>query len=139
LVPSTYVRGDTVHVTHYVTKVQEERRSTRWTLTEWLRIKERMRMMDVWLAMFSQPKKDSFHPELNLEYGKTQGVLALREGDGDAGESDTAGSEMRGTLWLTNLITASTGLRTLNVDLGIEGFAKDSGAYTLLGGTQAQA
>ena len=53
--------GDHTVVTTYVTKVQEKRRSTRWTLTEWLRIKERMRMMDVWLAMFSSPKKEIRH------------------------------------------------------------------------------
>ncbi len=34
------------YVTTYVTKVQEQRKSTRWTLTEWLRIKERMKLMD---------------------------------------------------------------------------------------------
>src|SRR5258707_569097 len=57
--------ADTV-VTTYVTKTQDERQSTRFNLTEWLRIKERMKMMDVWLSMFSDPKKDKFAPELNL-------------------------------------------------------------------------
>ena len=58
-------RGDT-QVTTYVIKTQEERQQTRWSMTEWLRIKERMKMMDVWLAMFSDPKKDKFQPELML-------------------------------------------------------------------------
>ena len=44
-------------VTTYVIKTQDERDQTRWTLTEWLRIKERMKMMDVWLAMFSDPRR----------------------------------------------------------------------------------
>jgi hypothetical protein len=71
---SQSIKAETV-VTTYVTKVQEERQTTRWTLTEWLRIKERMQMMDLWLAMFSDPKKDRFRPELVVSYSVTKGTV----------------------------------------------------------------
>lgn len=105
----------------YVRDVQEERRSTRWTLTEWLRIKERMRMMDVWLAMFSSPKKDKFRPELNLVYGKTRGVYTIYNSNGGIA-GDNSGTQLKGQIWLTNIVTATTRLRTVNIDFGIEGY-----------------
>ena len=107
-------------VTTYVTKVQEERETTRWTLTEWLRIKERMRMMDLWLAMFSDPKKDRFRPELVVSYSVTKGTV---EKDLLSGlESASAqGAQGHAQLWLTNLISGTVGIRTLNIDLGVEG------------------
>jgi len=116
--------ADTV-VTTYVTHVQEERASTRWTLTEWLRIKERMRLMDLWLAMFSNPKKDHFSPELNLSYSIAKGNLALTAPGQGAGPGEAVtGTEMRAQLWLTNLVSGLVGVRTLNIDIGLEGFAK---------------
>lgn len=111
----------TTYVTTYVTKVQEERASTRWTLTEWLRIKERMRMMDVWLAMFSNPKTDSFSPELNLAYGFSRGAVTLKNaGEGEPEVAQVNGAQGRAQLWLTNLISTAVGIRTLNIDLGGE-------------------
>lgn len=108
-------------VTQYVVKVQEERESTRWTLTEWLRIKERMKMMDVWLAMFSDPK-DRFRPELNLVYGQQEGVFSTNQGDH---KGDSRASVVRGQLWLTNLISSTFGVRALNIDFGLEAGLRD--------------
>ncbi|HET9238468.1 MAG TPA: hypothetical protein VFO10_14505 [Oligoflexus sp.] len=115
-------------VVTYIEDVQEERKSTRWTLTEWLRIKERMKMMDVWLAMFSDPKKDKFAPELSLQYGQSRGLSLFRYGDAaDFQDSTWATSETehkkehgRLQFWFTNLVSSTTGLRTLDIDLGIE-------------------
>jgi hypothetical protein len=115
-------------VVTYIEDVQEERKSTRWTLTEWLRIKERMKMMDVWLAMFSDPKKDKFAPELNLQYGQSRGLSLFKYGDSaDFNEDTWASSETehkkehgRLQFWFTNLVSSTTGLRTLDIDLGIE-------------------
>lgn len=106
-------------VTTYVVKTQEERENTRWTLTEWLHIKERMKMMDVWLAMFSNPQKDQFSPELNLSYGARRGALTQSVNSQSA---DTEATQFKGQLWLTNLISSTFGMRTLNIDLGGEGF-----------------
>lgn len=109
-------------VTTYVTKVQEERKSTRFTLTEWLRIKERMKLMDVWLAMFSDPKKSAFQPELNLVFFKSKGKLeytAINSTEDDSG--DISGTQAKVQLYLTNLFSGSTGLRLLNIDFGVEG------------------
>lgn len=119
--------GAETYVTTYVTKVQEERESTRWTLTEWLRIKERMRMMDLWLAMFSDPKKDQFRPELNLSYGVTRGQLSLTDGASSVQIGASAGVQGRAQLWLTNLISGTVGIRTLNIDLGGEAYQRTTG------------
>lgn len=128
LLSSPLAQGETV-VTTYVTKVQEERESTRWTLTEWLRIKERMRLMDVWLAIFSSPEKDKFRPELNISYGLTKGQSTLTNPEGGSEQASVNGRTVRAQLWLTNILSSSAGIRTLNVDLGFEGFARDSGPF----------
>lgn len=118
-------------VTTYVTKVQEERKSTRWTLTEWLRIKERMKMMDVWLAMFSDPAKDKFRPELSIHGGLSKGA-AVYEGFASAGSRfDLDGFKTESTyggaqLWLTNLISSQVGIRMLNVNLGADYYMQET-------------
>lgn len=113
-------------VTTYVVKTQEERASTRWTLTEWLRIKERMKMMDVWLAMFSDPKKDRFRPELNLSYGLLQGSMSLVSNTGASEKGTLKSQSLKGQLWLTNILTGTVGIRSLNIDLGFEAGSKGS-------------
>ena len=100
-----------------MTRVQEERKSTRWTLTEWLRIKERMKMMDVWLKLFG-PEKDAktFSPEFDLFYGVKEGTVTENQ------ESLSVNTKMaRGQLWLKNLVSSTTGVRILNIDLGLDG------------------
>ncbi|MDA9951048.1 hypothetical protein N9D31_00605 [Oligoflexaceae bacterium] len=105
----------------YVHETQEYRKSTRWTLTEWLRIKERMKMMDVWLAMFSDPNKDkSFRPELNLNYGIHNGQFSVTGTNNH--EADLTGKYARVQLWLTNIITGTLGIRMLNIEIGAEGY-----------------
>jgi hypothetical protein len=124
--PSLHAQGK--RVVTYIEDVQEERKSTRWTLTEWLRIKERMKMMDVWLAMFSDPKKDKFAPELSLQYGQSRGLSLFKYGDAaDFQDTTWATSETehkkehgRLQFWFTNLVSSTTGLRTLDIDLGLE-------------------
>ena len=106
----------TVFSSTYVIEVQKYRKDTRFTLTEWLRIKERMKLMDVWLAMFSSPKKDRFRPELNLTYGLLNGSLKT-----DSTDYTEQKKAFKGQLWMTNLITSTIGIKTLNIDLGIEG------------------
>ena len=109
-------------VTTYVTETQEKRRSTRWTLTEWLRIKERMKLMDLWLAMVSNPKKDKFAPELSLAYGKPEGDLSLSNSVNPVESELGARSAQVGRVqfWFTNLISSTTGLKTPNVDIGFD-------------------
>ena len=119
LFPALKSRADVVT---YVVKVQEERASTRFTLTEWLKIKERMRMMDLWMALFAEPKKPTFAPELLLSYS---GVNASLRDDSLASPLDATGKVVRGQFWFTNLVSATTGLRTLNIDLGLEGAYAD--------------
>lgn len=107
-----------------VEETQEERKELRWTLTEWLRIKERMKMMDVWLAMNSNPAKDTFKPEIQLAYWQARGEYQLDTGvDGTMEKYMTANdssNEGRIQLYLTNLVTAATGWKVPNIDLGLE-------------------
>lgn len=118
-------------VTTYVTRVQEEREKTRWTLTEWLRIKERMKMMDVWLAMFSDPAKDRFRPELNLSWLVTRAAVDRKSGvasDPSVSQSSlSTGHTGKAQFWATNLVSSTVGIRTLNLDLGVETGQHDSG------------
>lgn len=109
----------------YIIKVQEKRHSTRWTLTEWLRIKERMRLMDLWLAMFSNPKADEFRPELNLSYGILQGTSAIGS-DNEYETFEHRSRSLKGQIWMTNILTASTGLKMVNIDFGLEGVRRET-------------
>jgi len=122
------IQAQTRRVVTYIEDVQDERKSTRWTLTEWLRIKERMKLMDVWLAMFSDPKKNKFAPELSLQYGQSRGLSLFKYGDATNFDentwslSETEHTKEQGKIqfWFTNLVSSTTGLRTLDIDLGIE-------------------
>ena len=117
----------TTTVTTYVLHSQEERNTTRWTLTEWLRIKERTRLMDVWLAMFSNPKQNMFRPELNVSILSTRSTLQ-RKVDGALTDNGTGqGTSAMAQVWLTNLLTSRVGIRMLNIDIGFEAGAHDSG------------
>ncbi len=49
LVTSPCARADEVYT--FVVKKQEEKKLKRWTLQEWLETKEKMRLMDMWLAL----------------------------------------------------------------------------------------
>lgn len=120
-------------VTTYITQVQEERNDTRFTLTEWLKIKERMKLMDVWLAMFSSPQESkTFRPELSLFYGVTKGKAL--DGVSDPGADRSADGQIgRAQLWLTNIVSSTFGIRTLNIDFGVGAQGgRTQGAMTLL-------
>ena len=120
--------GDSITtVTTYVVRTQEEREQTRWTLTEWLRIKERTKLMDVWLTMFSDTNKDKFRPELNASFLATRSTMQ-RKIDGAITENGTSqGNTMKAQVWMTNLVSSKVGIRTLNIDLGFEAGGRDSG------------
>ena len=119
-------------VTTYVITTQQERDNTRWTLTEWLKIKERMKMMDLWLAMFSEPEKDKFSPEVSFFYAKQKGDVSFT-GKGQTQSTIThAASVGRAQLWLTNLISGTVGLKTLNVDFGLESYLQMTDSLLLL-------
>ncbi len=116
-------------VTTYVIKTQEDRQSTRFTLTEWLRIKERMKLMDVWLAMFSDPNKDKFSPELLLSGFSTQGKLNYSSSNGESESGSVSGRSYMGQLWLTNIVSSTLGVHSLNIDFGVEGFGRQTTSF----------
>lgn len=116
-------------VTTYIIQTQEKRESTRWTLTEWMRIKERMKMMDVWLAMNSNSKNDSFAPELNFTYENRRGLLAQTGINNDSAIATQQGTAQ---LFLTNILSSTVGVRLLNIDLGFEGGMSQSQPVSVL-------
>ena len=83
-----------------------------------------MKMMDVWLAMNSDPKKDKFRPEIQFAYQMAQGDYDLRVGKNnvvdDFMKSDYLSNVGRLQLYLTNIVTAATGWKMPNIDLGME-------------------
>ena len=123
-----HAKADT-QITTYVIKTQEERQQTRWSMTEWLRIKERMKMMDVWLALFSDPKKDKFQPELMLSASATRSTFNYAASNGQTAVGPLSGGAFNGQLWLTNLISNTIGIRTLNVDLGASAYHRRSSSF----------
>jgi hypothetical protein len=99
-----------------------------------------MKLMDVWLAMFSDPQKKEgrFQPELNAAYFIRSSSIAHTTEAGLNVQAEPLSREERGyigysQLWLTNIVSASTGLKTLNIDLGFEGGQSHSGTYSSVG------
>jgi hypothetical protein len=127
----------TTTVSTYVVRTQEEREQTRWTLTEWLRIKERMKIMDAWIAMFSDPNEDKFSPEFNVSFLATKSTMRRKVDDVTTNDGNGSGNTVKAQAWMTNLISSKVGIRTLNVDCGFEAGARDSGILTVGGNNRS--
>lgn len=52
------VKADEVYT--FVVKKQEEKQKSRWTLSEWLATRDKMRLMDLWLALHSPSPYEFF-------------------------------------------------------------------------------
>jgi hypothetical protein len=62
----------------FVIKKQEEKAKVRWTLSEWLDTRDRMRMMDLWLAIHSPSPYEFFlSGNLQLNQGMPQNGAAV--------------------------------------------------------------
>ncbi len=114
------LKAQTKVVTTYIVQTQDEREKTRFTLTEWLRIKERMKLMDTWLALFSDPQKDKFSLEINFSYKMGRGEKVFAN-EGIANKYQSQKQHIASQLWLTNILTSTTKTRALNIDFGVEG------------------
>lgn len=135
---NTQGRAETT-VTTYVTHTQEERRSTRFTLTEWLNIKERMKLMDVWLAMFAGEKDKIFVPEINLSTTMFRSKYELLDKtNSNISPNEVEGIAYSGEIFLTNILRASTGLRLLNIDFGLGAYMKSSKDFAYLPQTESK-
>lgn len=100
---------------------QKERKSTQFNLTEWLLIKERIKAMDVWLAMNTKPDA-KFTPELALYYREGMRTISSDLFDSTDEKWRHYGAE----LWLTNIVSALTGWNTWNIDIGFSGHYGES-------------
>jgi hypothetical protein len=69
LVPNQSSRAES-DVYEVVVKKQEKKKSSRWTLQEWLATKERIRWMDLWLALHSSVNPFEFY--LGATRGQTE-------------------------------------------------------------------
>jgi hypothetical protein len=81
--------------------------------------------------MFSNPDKDNFSPELYLYYGMTTENINMTLNESTTEKGTSNGQVGRGQLWLTNLVTDTTKIRTLNIDFGVEGSVKSTKNLTL--------
>lgn len=63
---SIVCRADEVYT--FVVKKQEEKAKTRWSLEEWLKTRDRMRLMDLWLALHS-PSPYEFYVGADTQWG----------------------------------------------------------------------
>ena len=80
------------------------------------------------MAMFSDPGKDHFQPELNVSWLITRSAMERRAGDSSSlTEGSAAGHTGRAQFWMTNLVSSTLGVRTLNIDFGVEAGQHDSG------------
>ncbi|OFZ53369.1 MAG: hypothetical protein A2428_10425 [Bdellovibrionales bacterium RIFOXYC1_FULL_54_43] len=75
LVFSPNSRTDEIYT--FVVKKQEEKAKNRWTLAEWLETRDRMRLMDLWLALHS-PTPYEFVFEGAYESGERVGAVPLK-------------------------------------------------------------
>lgn len=68
--PTQPVSADEIYT--FVIKKQEEKATQRWTLAEWLKTRDRMRLMDLWLALHS-PSPYEFYLGGDRVFGDTRG------------------------------------------------------------------
>lgn len=108
--------GDSTVVIKIIEERQKSRESSRFTLLEWLKIKERMKEMDLWLALTTEPKS-RFSPELNLGYFTLDQKLVT---DSSKELTSEKSYSAEGTIWLTNIFSGTFGIRSLNIDFGLE-------------------
>lgn len=108
---------------NYIITVQKDRSKNRWTLTDWLQTKAKIRSQNNRVKrdfeVLSDPSTDKFQPESNIDYRLTNG--GLRYGNqGEESAKNFAGTQLRLQLWGTNFLTHASGLRMPNVDFGME-------------------
>lgn len=69
-------RADEVYT--FVVKKQEEKQKTRWSLSEWLDTRDRMRMMDLWLALHSPSPYEFYvggdYQSVERDSGRSSGI-----------------------------------------------------------------
>src|SRR4051812_2514013 len=58
LAPATQARADEIYT--FVVKKQEEKAKTRWSLADWLDTRDKMKLMDLWLAIHSPSPYEFF-------------------------------------------------------------------------------
>lgn len=121
LPPEMVQAKDKTIVHHYYHGTQNQRKSTRFTILEWLKIKKRIKEMDVWLAMYSSPKKAKFRPELKLCYSLNRANHSIdHEGLVASQPHQHMNRRIKGQLFLTNLMTSTLRAKLLNIDIGFE-------------------
>lgn len=102
------------YVREHLRKQQESREKTRWTLTQWLETKERIKAMDMWLQMMSEPKSP-FQFSTSFWYRYHWGKISPQNLQNPSYRKHEAQIE----LWPINVFNSLLGVRTLNLDWGI--------------------
>ena len=77
LISPSLARGD---VYQFVIKKQEEKEKTRWSLSNWLETRDKMRLMDLWLAIHS-PSPYEFFLGGKYQFGERNSVSGNDSGE----------------------------------------------------------
>ncbi len=78
---SSPAKADDVY--QFVVQKQEKKQPGRWSLSEWLETRDRMRLMDLWLAIHS-PTPYEFYLGGDYQFGKENGSLSYNANSGKA-------------------------------------------------------
>lgn len=79
LATTNLARSDDVY--QVIVRRQEQKKASQWTLSEWLETKNRMRLMDMWLALHT-PTPFEFYLGGNMQFGQLDHGQAYKGGAG---------------------------------------------------------
>lgn len=95
------VRADDVY--HIIIQKQQKKAENRWSLSQWLETRDRMRLMDLWLALHS-PSPYEFYIGGDYQFGKSDASVGFNSNSGRlyvAGYASLFGLEAQSQLRLS--------------------------------------
>lgn len=114
-----------------IVKRQEQKKSSQWTLSEWLETKHRIAVMDMWLA-FHTPTPYEFYLGGNFQFGSLSGRSSYTGGAGEiAAYATIFGLEYQREQSMTHI-------NNVLFDMRVFGYHNQSTNLTLQGGLRTR-
>jgi hypothetical protein len=105
---------------------QQQKKESRWTISDWFSQKEEMRKMDEWLKLNTNPDNSDFRLELGLTYKNLmldeKFIFLSDQIEFKNNDIENSYFELGGKIYLNDLVSATLGIPTLNIDIGLSGF-----------------